>query len=119
MFPSRTSDVSSVIPRKTRPSRTRTTRELPLPLYVSIDTLTILPSVFHAKRLIGRKFSDAEVQSDMKHFPFKVIDKGGKPYIRVQYRGEDKEFVGWIVSEPYRVFNLVSISLPKKSPPWS
>ena len=77
------------------------------------------PSVFDAKRLIGRKFSDVEVQSDMKHFPFKVIDKGGKPYIRIKYSGEDKEFVGLIVSEPYRVFNLVFISLRKKSPPWS
>lgn len=50
-------------------------------------------TVFDAKRLIGRKFADAEVQSDIKHFPFTVFDKGGKPYIRVQYRGEDKEFV--------------------------
>ena len=50
-------------------------------------------TVFDAKRLIGRKFSDAEVQSDIKHFPFTVFDKAGKPYIRVQYRGEDKEFV--------------------------
>ena len=90
-----------------------------LPAYASIDTLITLPSVFNAKRLIGRKFSDAEVQSDMKYVPFKVIDKGGKPYIQVQYRGEDKEFVGLIVSEPYRVFNLVFISLRKKSPPWS
>jgi heat shock 70kDa protein 1/2/6/8 len=49
--------------------------------------------VFDAKRLIGRKFADAEVQSDIKHFPFKVIDKASKPYIRVNYRGEDKEFV--------------------------
>ena len=55
----------------------------------------------------------------MKHFPFKVIDKGGKPYIRVQYRGEDKEFVGLIVSEPYRLLNSVFISPPKKFPPWS
>ncbi|KAL1675707.1 heat shock protein HSS1 [Schizophyllum commune] len=49
-------------------------------------------TVFDAKRLIGRKFSDAEVQADMKHFPFKIIDKAGKPYIQVQYRGETKEF---------------------------
>ena len=55
----------------------------------------------------------------MKHFPFKVIDKGGKPYIRIKYSGEDKEFVGLIVSEPYRVFNLVSISPPKRFHPWS
>jgi heat shock protein 1/8 len=55
--------------------------------------LSYICSVFDAKRLIGRKFADAEVQSDIKHFPFKVFDKGGKPYILVNYRGEDKEFV--------------------------
>ncbi|CAG7853789.1 Heat shock protein HSS1 [Serendipita indica DSM 11827] len=49
-------------------------------------------TVFDAKRLIGRKFDDAEVQSDIKHFPFKVINKGGKPVIQVEYRGEQKEF---------------------------
>jgi len=49
-------------------------------------------TVFDAKRLIGRKFDDAEVQSDMKHFPFKVFSKDGKPYIQVEYRGELKEF---------------------------
>ena len=51
-----------------------------------------LCSVFDAKRLIGRKFDDAEVQSDIKHFPFTVFNKGGKPYIRVEYKGEQKEF---------------------------
>jgi L1 cell adhesion molecule like protein len=55
--------------------------------------LFIYASVFDAKRLIGRKFEDQEVQADIKHFPFKVFNKGSKPYIRVQYRGEDKEFV--------------------------
>ncbi|KAJ7905418.1 heat shock protein 70 family [Mycena olivaceomarginata] len=49
-------------------------------------------TVFDAKRLIGRKFDDAEVQADMKHFPFTVFSKAGKPYIRVEYRGEQKEF---------------------------
>ncbi|KAJ7172548.1 heat shock cognate 70 [Mycena filopes] len=49
-------------------------------------------TVFDAKRLIGRKFEDNEVQADMKHFPFTVFSKGGKPYIRVEYRGEQKEF---------------------------
>ncbi|RKF58703.1 Heat shock 70 kDa protein [Erysiphe neolycopersici] len=49
-------------------------------------------TVFDAKRLIGRKFADAEVQSDMKHFPFKVIDKGAKPVIEVIFKGETKHF---------------------------
>ncbi|KAF5347065.1 hypothetical protein D9758_011655 [Tetrapyrgos nigripes] len=49
-------------------------------------------TVFDAKRLIGRKFDDAEVQADIKHYPFRVLNKGGKPYIQVEYRGEKKEF---------------------------
>nr|CAA53039.1 heat shock protein (hsc70) [Dictyostelium discoideum] len=50
-------------------------------------------TVFDAKRLIGRKFSDKEVQSDMKHWPFKVIPKDGdKPHIQVEFKGETKVF---------------------------
>lgn len=49
-------------------------------------------TVFDAKRLIGRKFADPEVQADMKHFPFKVIDKGGKPVVQVEFKGEEKTF---------------------------
>jgi len=49
-------------------------------------------TVFDAKRLIGRKFADAEVQSDMKHFPFKIIDRAGKPVIQVEFKGETKVF---------------------------
>jgi len=49
-------------------------------------------TVFDAKRLIGRRFNEPEVQSDMKHWPFKVIDKNTKPYIQVEYKGETKQF---------------------------
>ncbi|KAK3314813.1 heat shock 70 kDa protein [Apodospora peruviana] len=49
-------------------------------------------TVFDAKRLIGRKFNDAEVQADAKHFPFKIIEKGGKPVIEVEFKGEQKQF---------------------------
>ncbi|XP_060070245.1 major heat shock 70 kDa protein Ab-like [Ylistrum balloti] len=49
-------------------------------------------SVFDAKRLIGRKFDDASVQSDMKNWPFKIINKGGTPLIQVQFKGETKMF---------------------------
>ncbi|KAK4651205.1 Hsp70 chaperone [Podospora pseudocomata] len=49
-------------------------------------------TVFDAKRLIGRKFTDAEVQADMKHFPFKIIERGGKPVIQVEFKGETKVF---------------------------
>ncbi|CAN3363008.1 heat shock protein Ssa2p [Diutina catenulata] len=49
-------------------------------------------TVFDAKRLIGRKFEDPEVKEDMKHFPFKVVDKAGKPAIQVEFKGENKTF---------------------------
>jgi len=50
-------------------------------------------TVFDAKRLIGRRFSDPVVQADMKHWPFKVVQKeGDKPYIRVTFMGEVKDF---------------------------
>ncbi|KAL1132439.1 hypothetical protein AAG570_010394 [Ranatra chinensis] len=49
-------------------------------------------TIFDAKRLIGRRFDDATVQSDMKHWPFEVVSDSGKPKIRVQYKGENKTF---------------------------
>lgn len=49
-------------------------------------------SVFDAKRLIGRKFDDPAVQSDMKHWPFKVVNHGNKPLIQAEYKGETKTF---------------------------
>merc|ERR1712013_589364 len=49
-------------------------------------------TVFDAKRLIGRRFNDEAVANDMKHWPFAVINDGGKPKIKVEYKGEDKVF---------------------------
>jgi L1 cell adhesion molecule like protein len=56
-------------------------------------------TVFDAKRLIGMRFSDASVQSDMKLWPFKVTPgPGEKPMISVQYKGEEKTFAAEEVS---------------------
>jgi len=50
-------------------------------------------TVFDAKRLIGRKFSDKIVQDDMKLWPFKVEQGAGdKPTIVVEFKGEKKKF---------------------------
>jgi len=50
-------------------------------------------TIFDAKRLIGRKYTDPVVQSDMKHWPFKLISGDGDiPRIQVQYKGEEKTF---------------------------
>jgi len=63
-------------------------------------------TVFDAKRLIGRKFSDAAVQSDMKHWPFKVLPKeGDKPYIQVSFKGETKDFA------PEEISSMVLIKM--------
>jgi L1 cell adhesion molecule like protein len=55
-------------------------------------------TVFDAKRLIGRRFNDPEVQSDMKHWPFKVVEKSSKPYIQVEFKGETKDFTAEEIS---------------------
>ncbi|XP_044313123.1 heat shock 70 kDa protein cognate 2 [Drosophila rhopaloa] len=49
-------------------------------------------TVFDAKRLIGRKFDDQKIQEDLKLWPFRVINDGGKPKIEVEFKGERKRF---------------------------
>jgi heat shock protein 1/8 len=49
-------------------------------------------TVFDAKRLIGRRFDDHAVQSDMKHWSFDVVNDNSKPKIQVDYKGEKKTF---------------------------
>ncbi|GLJ47044.1 hypothetical protein SUGI_0993410 [Cryptomeria japonica] len=46
-------------------------------------------TIFDAKRLIGRRFSDPCVQDDMKFWPFTVVQgKDDKPLVQVTYKGE-------------------------------
>merc|ERR1712238_365989 len=49
-------------------------------------------TVFDAKRLIGRDFSDQTVQRDMKHWPFDIVENGKKPKIQVEFKCEKKTF---------------------------
>merc|ERR1712058_179834 len=58
-------------------------------------------TIFDAKRLIGRKFDDSTVQSDMKHWPFTVVDEGSRPKLEVEYKNETKRFT------PYEFISMV------------
>jgi len=49
-------------------------------------------TVYDAKRLIGRDYSDPKMQENFKHFSFKVVDRDNKPKISVVFKGETKEF---------------------------
>ena len=62
-------------------------------------------TIFDAKRLIGRIYSDKSTQDDIKHFPFKVIDKNNKPIIQATYKGELKEF------QPEEISSMVLIKM--------
>ncbi|XP_015189296.1 PREDICTED: heat shock protein 70 A2-like [Polistes dominula] len=62
-------------------------------------------TVFDAKRLIGRKYDDPKIQNDIKHWPFKVVNDGGKPKIQVEYRGENKRF------NPEEISSMVLIKM--------
>merc|ERR1719506_3275855 len=74
------------------------------PSYVSFDgderyigeaaknqaTINPTQTLFDVKRLIGRKFNDSTVKKDMKLLPFAIVEKGGKPMIKVEVSGKDK-----------------------------
>ncbi|KAJ2129322.1 ATPase with role in protein import into the ER, partial [Coemansia sp. RSA 451] len=49
-------------------------------------------TIFDAKRMIGLRYNDKEVKRDMKTWPFKVIDKDGKPTFRVDVKGDKRNF---------------------------
>jgi len=57
-------------------------------------------TVFDAKRLIGREWSDSSVQHDAKFFPFKLTEKNKKPHIvvKVGADGETKQFAAEEIS---------------------
>jgi chaperone protein DnaK len=55
-------------------------------------------TVFDAKRLIGRAWTDSSVQNDKKFFPFKLKEKNGKPHVEVEVDGGKKIFAAEEIS---------------------
>ncbi|KAG5016281.1 hypothetical protein JHK82_021950 [Glycine max] len=63
-------------------------------------------SISQFKRLIGRKFSDPELQRDLKSLPFLVTEgSDGYPLIHARYMGESKTFT------PTQVFGMMLSNL--------
>jgi molecular chaperone DnaK (HSP70) len=54
-------------------------------------------TVFDAKRLIGRSYWDDGVQQDIRHFPFRVVNKGGVPAININNKLYSPEEISAIV----------------------
>ncbi|GFH06793.1 luminal binding protein Bip1, partial [Haematococcus lacustris] len=55
-------------------------------------TVNPVRTIYDVKRLIGRKFTDKEVQKDAKLVSYKIVDRSGKPYVDVSVQGESKVF---------------------------
>jgi len=50
-------------------------------------------TVYDVKRLMGNKFSDPNIQADLKHLSYTVVgDENDKPMIEVDYMNETKRF---------------------------
>ena len=62
-------------------------------------------TIYDAKRLIGRIYNDSATQSDIKQFPFKVIEKDNKPIIQANYKGEVKDF------QPEEISSMVLVKM--------
>ncbi|CRG99390.1 heat shock protein 70, putative [Plasmodium relictum] len=55
-------------------------------------TLHPTQTVFDVKRLIGRKFDDKEVVKDRSLLPYEIVNKEGKPNIKVKVKDKDTTF---------------------------
>ena len=55
---------------------------------------------------MGRQFDDKEVQRDIKWLPYKIVNKGGKPYVKVDINGGENK-----VLSPEEVSAMILIKM--------
>ncbi|PAV85035.1 hypothetical protein WR25_04477 [Diploscapter pachys] len=46
--------------------------------------------IYDAKRMIGRQFNDKSVQDDKQLWPFEVVEKEGKPHVKLTHNGNER-----------------------------
>ena len=56
-------------------------------------------TIFNAKRLIGRKFEDSEIQKEMEFWPFKIVKdtKSDRPQYKITYQNKEKKFYAEVI----------------------
>ncbi|PKY56090.1 70 kDa heat shock protein 1 [Rhizophagus irregularis] len=62
-------------------------------------------TVFDIYRLIGCNYNDSNIQLNLKHWPFRVIEKNGKPYVCIKYKGEEKDFA------PEEILSMILVEM--------
>merc|ERR1719411_873895 len=55
-------------------------------------------TIYDAKRMIGKKYNSKTIVSDRKQWPFDIVNKDNKPMVKVEYKGETKQFASEEIS---------------------
>ncbi|KAJ3196911.1 ATPase with role in protein import into the ER [Irineochytrium annulatum] len=55
-------------------------------------------TIFDVKRLMGRHFNDTQLQADLKHLPYKVVDQNGWPAVEVTFKGQLRSYTPEVIS---------------------
>jgi heat shock protein 5 len=84
--------IPNEIGHRTTPSIVSFTEGKPLVGDSAVPQLVLNPrnTILAVRRLIGRRFDDAEVQDEIGGLPYRVINVSGRAYIEVESRGELK-----------------------------
>ena len=63
---------------------------------IAMSIENIKSTVYGAKRFIGRKYDDLDVQEDIKTVSYEIVDKGNQPTIKVKYLKKVRMILGLI-----------------------